>query len=541
MKLRAYHSPLSISIIVMMVAVCIVPIQAQLPVRTRQVQLLSNNNTNYTTLRSADGQTTNWSLIQPTTVGTTGSLQLSTVTGSDAQLSWLAPGLPGYILGLAAGIPAWVDPATYLSGSFWALTGNAATNPATNFLGTTDAQPLVIRTNATEAMRVLSTGQVGIGTATPGELLEVEDGNVLIGTSAAGSTGELRLEEAGANGNNYVGFQAADAMAANTTYTLPDAYPSVNNYVLAATTAGVMNWQDANALVDNFWSLDGNAGTNPATQYLGTQDAQPLVIRTNATEAVRINATGEVGIGTTAAAGYLLHVDGTAGTPNIRFTSVSGIANASIPGGFDRVLISDATGNVDQASYAAVVGTTAWTLTGNAGTSVATNFVGTTDNVGLVFRTNNTEVARFNATGEFGLGTTAAAGYRLHVAGTGGTPNVRIASLSSDAATVPSGEGVVTADANGDLRRRSANDLYTILGIGRGIYTPGAAGSSFTVTTTGFDIAAGATVNITVFGPTGGAVHAMLTSISAATDQFSFTTSATIDATYSIHWMIFNP
>ena len=32
-------------------------------------------------------------------------------------------------------------------GSGWSLTGNAATNPATNFIGTTDAQPLKLRTN----------------------------------------------------------------------------------------------------------------------------------------------------------------------------------------------------------------------------------------------------------------------------------------------------------------------------------------------------------------------------------------------------------
>lgn len=33
------------------------------------------------------------------------------------------------------------------SGNFWNLTGNSGTNPATNFIGTTDAQPLVFRTN----------------------------------------------------------------------------------------------------------------------------------------------------------------------------------------------------------------------------------------------------------------------------------------------------------------------------------------------------------------------------------------------------------
>lgn len=48
-----------------------------------------------------------------------------------------------------------------------------------------------------------------------------------------------------------------------------------------------------------------------------------------------------------------------------------------------------------------------WSLTGNAGTVVSTNFLGTTDNKGLVFRTNNTERMRFTAAGLLGLGITA--------------------------------------------------------------------------------------------------------------------------------------
>lgn len=47
-----------------------------------------------------------------------------------------------------------------------------------------------------------------------------------------------------------------------------------------------------------------------------------------------------------------------------------------------------------------------WSLTGNAGTTVATNFLGTTDNRGLVFRTNNIERMRFTSAGNLGLGVT---------------------------------------------------------------------------------------------------------------------------------------
>lgn len=44
-----------------------------------------------------------------------------------------------------------------------------------------------------------------------------------------------------------------------------------------------------------------------------------------------------------------------------------------------------------------------WSLTGNTATATGTNFLGTTDNVGLDFRTNNIIRGRFDNTGHFGL------------------------------------------------------------------------------------------------------------------------------------------
>ena len=40
----------------------------------------------------------------------------------------------------------------------WHLTGNAGTNPSTNFIGTTDAVDFVTRTDGTERMRVRANG-----------------------------------------------------------------------------------------------------------------------------------------------------------------------------------------------------------------------------------------------------------------------------------------------------------------------------------------------------------------------------------------------
>lgn len=49
---------------------------------------------------------------------------------------------------------------------------------------------------------------------------------------------------------------------------------------------------------NNDWTLTGNTGTNPTNNFIGTIDNQDFVIRTNNTEKLRVEAGGDVGIGT---------------------------------------------------------------------------------------------------------------------------------------------------------------------------------------------------------------------------------------------------
>jgi len=63
----------------------------------------------------------------------------------------------------------------------WLITGNSATVPGTNFIGTLDAKDLVFKTGGSaatnERMRVLAAGNVGIGSTAPAQMLDVA-GNI---------------------------------------------------------------------------------------------------------------------------------------------------------------------------------------------------------------------------------------------------------------------------------------------------------------------------------------------------------------------------
>ncbi|MEN2436799.1 cell wall anchor protein [Weeksellaceae bacterium A-14] len=50
-----------------------------------------------------------------------------------------------------------------VSAQSWNLAGNSGTNSSTNFLGTTDYQPLILKSNNVEGLRILSNGNVRIG------------------------------------------------------------------------------------------------------------------------------------------------------------------------------------------------------------------------------------------------------------------------------------------------------------------------------------------------------------------------------------------
>lgn len=63
-------------------------------------------------------------------------------------------------------------------------------------------------------------------------------------------------------------------------------------------------------LTQNSWSTQGNTGTNPGVNYVGTSDNNDLVLKANNTESIHVKTDGKVGVGMTNPA-YMLDVNGT--------------------------------------------------------------------------------------------------------------------------------------------------------------------------------------------------------------------------------------
>ncbi len=108
----------------------------------------------------------------------------------------------------------------------------------------------------------------------------------------------------------YVGFKAPQALASTRTtgtlYTLPTDFPSTDGALLSSSTTGTLSWSTPSQT----WALAGTMpGTGSGESYLGTADEEDLVIATNATERIRVDTDGDVGIGTNAP-NVSLDVDG---------------------------------------------------------------------------------------------------------------------------------------------------------------------------------------------------------------------------------------
>ncbi|MDR6372533.1 hypothetical protein J2795_003478 [Chryseobacterium bernardetii] len=114
----------------------------------------------------------------------------------------------------------------------WSTTGNSGTNPSNNFIGTTDNQPLVFKTNNTKVMNILPNGVVKVGINDPGGSDEAyfriykEDNPAF---EIANSLGSFQIGKSGCNG--CWGGQIGDTVLRNkgTSHNIIIAQPNDGN------------------------------------------------------------------------------------------------------------------------------------------------------------------------------------------------------------------------------------------------------------------------------------------------------------------------
>ena len=258
----------------------------------------------------------------------------------------------------------------------WNLIGNSGTNPAINFLGTTDNNRLVFRTNNTEKMTILPSGRVGIGTTNPLVTLHLSDNPGGMGfpyeAMVAERGGDMRLgvycsnpSPIGANGGG-----AAVSMA-YTNYTYPSGlYPGYDMQF------GALN---NSSYYLRFSSVQRNTAGTVVNAL-----AHVMIMDNNGNVGINLGPAGNVPNLPTAK----LHTSGT-------------LRHEGLATGTGNPLVVDANGNVFVGTGSA---SNAWSLTGNTATNPANNFLGTTDNNRLVFRTNNTEKMTILSNGNVGIG-----------------------------------------------------------------------------------------------------------------------------------------
>src|SRR5687767_12333293 len=214
----------------------------------------------------------------------------------------------------------------------------------------------------------------------------------------------------------------------------------------------------------NDWTILGNAGTSPATNFAGTTDAVDFAFRTNNTEKMRITSAGNAGIGTTAPLERLHIVGG-----NVRIGNMAGVGTRMVfadANGTLGVMAAGANGEVltQTAAGPAWQANSGWLIVGN--TLAATGRFGTNSNHHIDLATNNVVRGRWLNTGDLLIGSTtiiapAVAGDKFSAFVTAATNNWSI-------------NGVNTSTAGGGLyaQNTAAGNGYNAMeGITSGTYS----------------------------------------------------------------------
>lgn len=309
------------------------------------------------------------------------------------------------------------------SNDAWLLTGNAGTNPATNFIGTTDAQPWLIKTGggaaANERIRVLATGQTVVNNTGQGTNTNDVFSVYANGTTNGSTVNTAALGTRGINGYTSTGF-GTSGWTSGTTATTYGVFGSAT----AATGT-------ANAIRGEAFSVNGLAVVGIANTSAGavptTTNARGVVGQVNGTLAGTALAIGTQGIiNATMTTGDARGVNGS--SPSDNGLGVAGFATTAAASGFP-----------DGVYGQAVVGT-GFGVEGFNGAATGTGAIFTGNNAGGNFLTNGSGIAvNGNGVGTFSIAKTAASGN-----GVVGVGNNLLASIFTPAV----GSGVVGTGSN---------------------------------------------------------------------------------------------
>lgn len=160
---------------------------------------------------------------------------------------------PGYYFNDGA---KWVRAINSVSAAGWSLTGNSSTTPGTNFLGTTDTQDIVFKTNSIENFRINQKGRL-IGNST---FPAIGANSLYIG--AAGNDTQL----AGAVKNTAIGYQTMNALTDGSENT------AVGNLSLNLLKDGIYNTGFGVQSLSKAVSTIGNTGLGYQSLFNATGD-----------------------------------------------------------------------------------------------------------------------------------------------------------------------------------------------------------------------------------------------------------------------------
>jgi hypothetical protein len=92
------------------------------------------------------------------------------------------------------------------------------------------------------------------------------------------------------------------------------------------------------------WTMGGNAGTNPETQFIGTSDATDVVFKTNNSEALRLASNQNIGVGTTSPTAKIDVAGDVRVRSNLKVDSLAFLPDSI--GATYRILMVDNEGNI---------------------------------------------------------------------------------------------------------------------------------------------------------------------------------------------------